>query len=208
MKQRILAELSRHPSRTRKEGQRRLVVSYLVAVLGCLVVFQAAGGVGHSAGRPLYYTLLIALGSGAVALLVSRFVLFRSLAMFGRSSTTAWLIVAGVPLATLFWLGAWNGHYVEPMQRIGYRCLALSLSTGGILLGVALFLQKRTLAGSTGVIGAALGAACAAWGAIFVVLWCPLTNAPHACVGHVLPILLLSVVGAIVGFRVLGLRPV
>lgn len=207
IKQRIFAQLSRHPSRTRAQGQKRAFWSYAAAALACLLVFQAFGGIEHSSGRPLRYTLLIALGSGLVALGVSRFALSRSPALMARPRAIAWLIVAGVPLVTLLWLGAWNGHYSEPMQRIGFRCLALALSTGGVLLAVALFIQKRTLPGATGVIGAAVGAACAAWAAIFVVLWCPLTNAPHACVGHVLPTLLLSAAGAVFGSRILALRP-
>jgi hypothetical protein len=37
-------------------------------------------------------------------------------------------------------------------------------------------------------------------------LWCPLTSSAHVLVGHVLPVVVLAMIGASVGPTVLGLR--
>lgn len=205
-KQRIFAEIARHSSPTRAMSRRRAVAAYALGILACLAVFQAVGGLQHSEGRPLRFTLFIATGTFVVAVISSRRTLLRSVAMAPRPTTLAWTLCAVVPLVTLLWLGAWHGYYTEPFQRIGYRCLGLGSATGAILLGVTLYLQRNTMPRSTLAMGAALGATSGAWAAIFVVLWCPLTNAPHVCVGHVLPIALISFLGALVGWKVLPLR--
>jgi hypothetical protein len=54
--------------------------------------------------------------------------------------------------------------------------------------------------------GAALGAACGAWGAAAHVLVCRVTAAEHMVVGHVLPVLFLVAIGTFVGDRVLAVR--
>jgi hypothetical protein len=205
-KDRLFAEIARHRSPTRAVSRRRALIAYSMGALACLAVFQAAGGIDHSEGRPLHFTLFIAGGIAVLAVLASRGTLFRSLAMASRPTSLAWMLCGIVPLITLLWLGAWHGYYVEPFHRVGYRCVALGSATGAILLGVTLYLQRNTMPRSPWVMGAALGAASAAWAAIFVVLWCPLTNAPHVCVGHVFPIFLITLLGALVGSKVLAIR--
>jgi hypothetical protein len=111
-----------------------------------------------------------------------------------------------VPLVTYVWMVSWNMRYAEPFQRIGYRCLAMTLASGSPLLFAALWLRKRTIAVHPVAGGAALGAAAGAFGGISVDLWCPLTNSPHVLVGHVLPIVVLALVGMIAGRFVLAIR--
>jgi hypothetical protein len=55
-------------------------------------------------------------------------------------------------------------------------------------------------------LGAALGAAAGAWGGALIDVHCKVTTVEHFVVGHALPIVLLSVVGALLGARVLGVR--
>lgn len=205
-KERIFAEIARHRSPTRATGRRRALIAYALGILACLVVFQAVGGIHHSEGRPLRFTLFIGGGMLVLAAIASRSTLFRSMAMAKRPAALAWIVCSVVPLITLLWLGAWHGYYAEPFQRVGYRCVGLGSATGAILLAVTLYLQRHTMPRSSFAMGAALGAASAAWSAIFVVLWCPLTNAPHVCVGHVLPVFVITLLGALVGTKVLALR--
>ena len=47
--------------------------------------------------------------------------------------------------------------------------------------------------------GAGLGSA------LLVDLWCPVSYVPHLLLGHVLPIVILSVAGGLIGGRVLGI---
>jgi hypothetical protein len=55
--------------------------------------------------------------------------------------------------------------------------------------------------------GAALGAACGAAAGVMVELWCPVAAPRHVAVGHILPIAIVSVVGALMGARVIAMRP-
>ena len=54
--------------------------------------------------------------------------------------------------------------------------------------------------------GAALGAAAGAWGDAAHVPICGYTAPAHIVIGHILPIVLLALVGVIVGDRVVALR--
>ena len=47
-----------------------------------------------------------------------------------------------------------------------------------------------------------------AWAAVMVELWCPLAVHEHILVGHVLPLLVLTLAGAAIGVRMLRLRRV
>ncbi len=55
--------------------------------------------------------------------------------------------------------------------------------------------------------GAALGAAAGAFSAFLVDLWCPVAYLPHLLLGHVLPLLTLTAVGAVLGRWVLRVSP-
>jgi hypothetical protein len=67
-------------------------------------------------------------------------------------------------------------------------------------------LGRRGEALSPRLAGAALGAACGAWGAAAHVLVCRVTGAEHMVLGHLLPVLFLAAIGALLGDRVLAVR--
>jgi hypothetical protein len=203
LKQLVLAAARNRPSRTRAQGRLFTRIAYAVAGLAAVGAFEAWGGLAHSAGRPLRYTLAIAAGCTAIAVLATRCSIARSKALAGRPLGGLLLVVLAAPIATLLWMWAWHGTYLEPFARTGYRCLAQGLSTGAVLLATTLMLRKRMLANNAAATGAAMGAASAALAGVFVALWCPLTNAPHVVVGHVAPILALSCIGAALGHAVL-----
>jgi len=54
--------------------------------------------------------------------------------------------------------------------------------------------------------GAALGATAGAWGDVAHVPICGYTEPAHIVVGHILPVVLLALVGVIIGDRVVALR--
>ena len=203
---RILSLTAKMPAPTRAQGQRRALVIYTVAVLSMAIVFQAAGGVAHSSGRPFGYTLFIAAGATTLAIIASLGAFGRGGTMGGRSRQALVAMAFAVPLVTLGWLVAWNGQYTEPFARIGYRCLALTVVLGGALLGAATLIRRRTVAATPTASGAAFGAAAGAWAGVGVDLWCPLTNAMHAGIGHVAPMFLLVGIGALLGHFVLRVR--
>jgi hypothetical protein len=54
--------------------------------------------------------------------------------------------------------------------------------------------------------GAAFGAGAGLGSALLVDLWCPVFDASHLLLGHVLPIAALAAAGAVLGARMLGIR--
>lgn len=206
LRERVLKSAATTPARTRAQGRTRAGVAYGLAALAGVLFFEAWGGLAHSEGRPRSLTFGLAGGATLLALASSAVGWWRGRAMMGRP----WQLLAAAPLLvpglTLGWLLAFHDRYVEPFARFGWRCLALSLGSGAALLGAALFLRRGTVVRTPGLSGAALGATAGAWSAILVDLWCPLTNVPHALVGHVVPLVLLSLVGGIAGRFVLPWR--
>jgi hypothetical protein len=206
LRDKILADAAATKSRTRTEGRRRAIVAYTVAALLGLPLFFYWGGFGHTAGRPIALTAGMATGALLLAVAAASIAWWRGKSQVGRSQTALLAIAVLVPLVTYVWMVSWHGRYNEPFQRVGYRCLAMTLASGAPLLVAALWLRKHTIAVHPVAGGAALGAAAGAFGGITVDLWCPLTNSPHVLIGHVLPIILLALVGMIAGRFVLAIR--
>ena len=85
----------------------------------------------------------------------------------------------------------------------GLRCLfvATVVSVPALaILGAAL---RRAAAVSSGLRGAALGAAAGAWGGFAVFVFCPSGNLQHLLVGHVLPMAVFTAIGALALTRTL-----
>src|SRR4029079_7102524 len=89
--------------------------------------------------------------------------------------------------------------------RPGYRCFAMSVATGGILLFALLIAWRRLDPMSPTATGAAFGAGAGLGSALLIDLWCPVSYLPHLLLGHVLHIVILSVAGGLIGGRVLGI---
>jgi hypothetical protein len=206
LKERTLAEVARRSAPTRPQAKTRALIAYTAATTAMAVVFFAAGGIDHSRGRPLVYTVLMAAGACAIALVATAAALGRGGSMLGRSLRVLALVAALVPVGTFVWLVAWHNRYADPFSRIGYRCLGLTLILGIAPLVVTAILRAGTAVRAPRASGAAIGAVSGAWAGVGVDLWCPLAEPYHVAFGHVLPILILVAVGAIVGHVVLRMR--
>lgn len=180
-----------------------------LAVAGMFAVIQwmppllgEPGGLSHAAGRPASVAAWIVAGSVVLALSATWLVLpsRRSMLFAGPG-----LLVA-VPLLVGVWLVLWHATYLDPFTRAGWRCFTLTTLTApwpfAVLAHASRFIEPRHPA----VAGAALGSVAGAWAAVMVELWCPLTVHPHVLVGHVAPIVALSLAGAAFGVRMFRLR--
>lgn len=206
LRDRVLAAAAASPSRTRREGRRLSVLATIASVAAALVIFQVAGGVGHSSGRPASFTWVLAGGWAAFAAMLTWWTLARGGSTLPRRPL-AMLGAAGfAPIACFAWMCVFAGRYVEPFERVGYRCFALTLAMGVLPLASFLFLRRGIEPRRPSALGAAAGAMSGAWAGVLVDLWCPLTNAPHSALGHVLPLALLIGAGALAGRRLLGVR--
>jgi len=91
-------------------------------------------------------------------------------------------------------------------ERIGYRCLGLTLAGAVFPLLSLAFIRRGSDPVHPVATGAALGAACGAAAGVMVELWCPVAAPRHVAVGHILPIAIVSVLGALLGARVIAMR--
>ena len=206
LKDRVLASTVRVPAADRGHARKLAAIGYGCAIAAMLTTFFAMGGVAHAQARPRAYTLGIALGATIIAVIATSVGVARGRSMLGRSPRVVALVAGLVPLATFVWMVAWNGHYAEPDERLGVRCFGLTVACASLLLAVMLGARARTIVHAPAIHGATIGAASGAWAGILVDLWCPLTAPAHVAVGHVLPLVVLLIAGALIGQAVLAIR--
>ncbi len=206
LRDRVLAAAASTPSRTRKQGERTATVFLALSVTIAFCTIELNGGFEHGAGRPLPITIAVAGGWVAASAFLTWLVARRQGSNLARRST----ILAGAALLTPPLLFAWTrifyGTYQEPFERVGYRCLAFTLVIAVTPLAAFLFLRRGIEPRRPMALGAMAGAVCGAWAGVVVDLWCPLTNAPHVLLGHIVPVALLIAGGALLGDRLLGVR--
>lgn len=206
LRERVLTAAAGAHSRTRREGRRLALLATILSGAVALAIFESSGGVAHSEGRPASLTWILAGGWAGFAAALTWWTLARGGSTLARRPLALAGAATIAPLACFAWMLVFAGRYVEPFARVGYRCFALTIAMGVLPLASVLFLRRGIEPRSPSALGAAAGAASGAWAGVLVDLWCPLTNAPHAAVGHVLPLALLSGAGALVGRRMLGVR--
>jgi hypothetical protein len=77
----------------------------------------------------------------------------------------------------------------------GLRCLAIAVTVGLLVLVSFAAALRRSAPVASRLRGAALGAAAGAWAGLSVFIFCPATDHRHLLVGHVLPIVMFTLVG-------------
>lgn len=98
----------------------------------------------------------------------------------------------------------------EPVTRVaispwGVRCALIAAVVGLAVTAVLAFALHRAVPAATRLRGAAVGAAGGAWAGIAVFAFCPSADLQHLLAGHFLPVLALSLIGAVATPR--WLRP-
>ncbi len=209
LRARVLAAAASTPAPTRAEGRRRALALASTSVVVAVGLFESIGGLAHSSGRPLHLTFAIAAGWAASSALLTWVALGRGRSTLGRRPGVLAAAALLAPAAMFVWLHAFYGTFAEPFSRFGWRCLGYTIAMSVLPLGSFLALRRGTEPRSPAALGAAVGATCASWAGLLVDLWCPLNNAPHLLVGHVLPLVVVMLAGAAAGARVLAprLRP-
>jgi hypothetical protein len=77
----------------------------------------------------------------------------------------------------------------------GLRCILVASIVGASVLAIFAVALRRAVAVAVGLRGAALGAAAGSWAGLAVFAFCPSGELQHLLVGHVLPIVLLTLCG-------------
>jgi hypothetical protein len=211
LRDRVLAEAARVPSRTRADERRRIVILTAAAAAATAVLFFVTGGFFWGA-RP---NVLIALTAGLGffgALLLSRLSgLLGTRTMLGRSGP---VLVGGslavVLVLSLVALGAaalWpeqTTELIELKSHVG--CAVLTLVQAAIPLLVFVFPRRGSDPVHPATTGAAFGVTAGAWAAAMAYLRCPHVAAAHCVLAHIVPALVLGAIGALIGRAVLKVR--
>lgn len=206
LRSRVLTLVSAEPVAVRVERRWPAVALGLLAIGMMTAVLYAAGGPAHAEGRPSPVGSWMVGGMLALALAASWAALPSRRSMLGRPRGVLLAIALGVPLFVGLWLSLWHTSYVDPFERLGLRCLGLTLATAPWPFALLVHLSRRFEPRHPALTGAALGSAAGAWAAVMVELWCPLAEPTHVLAGHVLPVVALSAIGAALGGRLFALR--
>ena len=210
LKQRVLAAAGNAPAPTRGQVLRARAWLFGCGVVGALAIFFVKGGLRVTA-RPPSLVALTSLGTAVLAG-AGMFVLFtRGRSMLGRPRLAllgAALLSTAAFLAWKYGVSSYYGLTERWPTRPGFRCLALSISMGALPLCAALLSSRRAAPLTPIATGAAFGAGAGLGSTVLVDLWCPVAYLPHLLVGHVLPIVVLAVLGGALGWRLLRFRRV
>ena len=212
LRARVLAEVARTPSQTRVEYNRRIFLVAGIGALATVSLFMGMGGMS-SGSRPVEM-IAFTVGFGLVAVAVLTRLSSRSgdnRSMLGRPrGVLLAAVVACAPLLAIVAVLAtmlWPEPAAEHVEGgVHLACGAMSVLQGALPL-VALMLPRR---GSDpvhpAVTGAALGMTAGAWTVVMAYLRCPHGSALHCVLAHVAPTLILTALGAVLGWVFLRVR--
>jgi hypothetical protein len=215
LKHRLLEAVGQRPMPRRTDRLPTTIGLAALAALAMSAIVQWApplfgdvGGLAHAVGRPAESGAWVLTGTVAVALFSTWLVLPFRRSMLSPPRSLLLGVAIGVPLLVGAWLVLWHTTYDDPFTRIGWRCFALTAMTAPWPFAVLAYASRRVEPRHPGTAGAALGAVAGAWAAVMVALWCPLSVQQHVLIGHVLPVVVLSLAGSAVGVRMFRLRRV
>jgi hypothetical protein len=205
----VLELAAQQPAATRAQlatQQRALTL----AILGVpLLLFVLFGGV-RAGPRPDGLLLETAVGSSILTAGIAIVGLRRGGSMLGRPRPWLLSTVLLTPVLLFAWRALASSQYpnmmVEWHDRPGLRCLLVSsLLALAPVLGL-LWMRRDSMPNHPRSSAAGVGAAVGAGTWVLVDLWCPVGYVPHVLLGHVLPLVLLIMLSALIGGRILRLK--
>jgi hypothetical protein len=210
LRARVLEAAQREPARPRAAGARARALVVAAGFAGMLGVAAWLGG-PRARGRPLGYCLLVAASWTALAALATWAGVARGRSMLGRP--LAWRIVVAAFTPAVLLAAALAAGLLWPATLAGTTTMASNLWCDlfttlfalGPLVAFAV-VRRRSDPLAPRLSGAALGAAAGAWGALGMALHCGDARPVHIVLGHLLPVAVLTLVGVLVGDRVVAVR--
>lgn len=202
LRERVLAAARTEHAPTRADlGRRRLV-----AAGGSLAWIAVLALAMHAHVPPASGVMLLAVWLAA-AFVVSR------LSFGGRWSWGAprelmrmapiaisFVVVVGAVVIGLTW-----GHDA-PREGHHVQCLTASAAMGVVPLALTFWVERGRDPIAPASTGAALGALAGAWSGVFMSFVCGRSEVGHTIVSHVAALVILSVVSAVIGRRLLAMR--
>ena len=211
LKERILAAALAVPSPSRRVARRDVVLlnaARVVAMAALYWVFAQWLFGWQSIPRSQILAGGTLMGALAITAIVLAIAVGRGRDMLGRSRRWLMAMTVLAPLALLAWKIGWSAIFgnLDESPRLGYRCLLMSMTMGAVPLTLLSMTRKGGEPRHPGLLGAAMGVAVGACGWVLIDLWCPVAGPMHLLRGHVLPIVLLGLLGVPVGKLVLRVR--
>ena len=206
LKLRILRNVEATPVPTRAIESFRAICINAAALAVTMGAYWYCGGV-RITGRPTNLVIGTAAGSVVIAIAGLTFLVGRDRNMLGRPRLSLLLVAALLPMALLAWKIYFSIQFPHGLDRwsdrAGYRCLGLALCMGLLPLLTALYSRRGTDPSHPETAGMAVGVSVGLGVAVLVDLWCPVAYLPHLLVGHVMPIVVLALLGLAVGWKLL-----
>jgi hypothetical protein len=211
LRARVLAAVRSEPVAPRSEKKGWSIVARGFAVALAIGVAGAIHGSEAKTPRPPGCILSLELLWLSLAVAATWMGVNRGGSMLGRprawrlgvaALTPAAMVAAWLPVAF-----AWPQTLQDASGlRAHVICLAMTIVLAAGPLVAFVRLRRASDPVSPRVTGAALGAAAGVWGDAAHVLICGYTAPAHILIGHILPVLLLTGVGVVLGDRVVALR--
>ncbi len=209
LKARVLAAAAEERALTRRQVVRRETLLLVGSLAVQLFIFFAFGGVRLD-GRAAPCALGTAIGGALIAGAAAWVSLQRGRSMLGRPRAWLMAVIVLVPVALFGWKILWSAQYAGALGalpgRLGYRCFGLSLGLAVVPLTAFLWARRSSDPTHPRVLGAAAGVAIGASSWTLVDCWCPVAHPAHLLLGHVLPLVLLALLGMILGGSVIAVR--
>jgi hypothetical protein len=208
---RVRSAVESTPAATTRTRTRIIAALAIVPVLTTLVVLIASGLVY---GQPLA-GLYIDVASSTTALTSVSLLIGLALASTvfalwqgnsGLGIASMWLVSISALVAPVYAAltvlqplhsgaaddAGLTGVVISPW---GLRCILVAGIVGASVLTIFAVALRRAVVVAVGLRGAALGAAAGGWAGLAVFAFCPSGDLQHLLIGHVLPIVLLTLCG-------------
>jgi hypothetical protein len=210
LRARILAAARAEPVPSRAEGRRRN--TFVIA--GALVLPVALSFWVHGPGagaRPCGYVVALGVAWLMVGALATWGGVLRGASMLGRPPAWRMVVATLTPvallvtalLAALVWPETLND---DARMRNHIVCIVFTfLCALGPLVAFAL-IRRRSDPVAPRLTGAAIGSAAGAWGALSIELHCVHASPEHVLLGHLVPVVLLGLLGVVVGHFFVAIR--
>ena len=212
---RVRTAIDGAPAATTRTRTRILAALAIVPALTTIVVVAAsevvyrrpAAGLDVDVSSTVGSLTLLALLAG-LALASTLFALWQGRSGLGVGPT--WLVsiaalVVPVYAALTVLQPLHSGAADDAISPWGWRCMFIATLVSASVLVIFAAALRRAVAVSSGLRGAALGAAAGAWGGLAVFAFCPSGELQHLLAGHVVPIAVFTMIGGLVLTR--ALRP-
>jgi len=210
LRARVLAAAGAQPVATRKQGVGRATLALVLGFGVTLGILLYIGGPSAD-GRPMPYMALIVATWVPIGLLATWGGVSRGRAMLGRSAGARAMVILATPAALLFAALVAGYAWPETLEddatlHSHLLCVTVTLLSALGPLAAFAILRRASDPVAPRLTGAAIGAASGAWGALAIELRCGHSSLSHIALGHVLPIAALTLLGVLIGDRVVAIH--